>query len=91
MIESIRELFQNFIAPQLESIKGEIKVLTAQVQMSGYIISFLPIGLAILIFMMNPGYIMELFAWPWVCMPIGALIMVGIGFFAMKKIATIEV
>jgi hypothetical protein len=27
MIESIRELFQNFIAPQLESIKGEIKAL----------------------------------------------------------------
>jgi phage host-nuclease inhibitor protein Gam len=30
MIESIRELFQNFIAPQLESIKGEIKALDSR-------------------------------------------------------------
>jgi tight adherence protein B len=72
-------------------IQGEIKVLTAQVQMSGYIISFLPIGLAGIIFMMNPGYIMQLFAWPWVCMPIGALVLIVIGFLIMKKIATIEV
>lgn len=72
-------------------IKGEIKVLTAQVQLSGYIISFLPIGLAIMIFTMNPGYLMQLMAWPWVCMPIGALVMVGIGFMVMKKIANIEV
>ena len=37
-------------------IHGEIKVLTAQVQMSGYIISALPIALAVIIFMLNPSY-----------------------------------
>jgi len=31
MIEEIRELFQNFIAPQLESIKGEIKGLDSKI------------------------------------------------------------
>ena len=39
-------------------IKGEIKVLTAQQQISGYVISFLPVVLAVLIFMMlrlTPG------------------------------------
>lgn len=72
-------------------IQGEVKVLTAQVQLSGYIISALPVGLGILIFLMNPGYMMELFVWPWICMPIGALVMVAIGFLAMKKISTIEV
>jgi tight adherence protein B len=72
-------------------IKGEIRVLTAQVQLSGYIISFMPIVLAGLIFLMSPDYISNLFVWPWVCMPIGALIMVCLGFFAMKKISTIEV
>ena len=30
MIEEIRDLFQNFIAPQLESIKGDIKALDAK-------------------------------------------------------------
>src|SRR4029079_16686603 len=53
-------------------IKGEVKVLTAQVQLSGYLITAMPICLAILIFLMNPGYISELFVWPWICMPIGA-------------------
>jgi tight adherence protein B len=72
-------------------IKGEVKVLTAQVQLSGYLITAMPICLAILIFLMNPGYISELFVWPWICMPIGAFFMVLAGFFAMKKIATIEV
>jgi tight adherence protein B len=72
-------------------IKGEIKVLTAQVQLSGYIIAFLPLALAVVIFMMNPGYMMGLFVWPWICMPIGSLILVGCGFLAMKKISSIEV
>ena len=31
MIEEIRELFQNLIAPQLESIKGDIKALDVKI------------------------------------------------------------
>src|SRR5437867_7359518 len=31
MIEEIRELFQNFIAPQFEGIKGDIRALDAKV------------------------------------------------------------
>ena len=72
-------------------IKGEIGVMTAQVKMSGYIISALPIGMAGVIFVMNPKYMMGMFAVPWVCMPVAALGMVVAGFFAMKKIANIEV
>jgi tight adherence protein B len=72
-------------------IKGEIGVLTAQVQMSGYIITALPIGLAILVFFLNPDYLLRIFVWPWICMPIGSLIMVVLGFFAMRKITAIEV
>jgi tight adherence protein B len=72
-------------------IHGEIKVLTAQVQLSGYIISAMPIFLAAVIFVMNPGYIGALFVWPWICMPIGAVILISLGFLAMRKIAAIEV
>jgi len=72
-------------------IKSEIGVLTAQAKLSGYIISFLPIGMAGIIFVMNPTYMMAMFVMPWICMPIGALFMVILGFFAMKKIADIEV
>ena len=72
-------------------IKGEIQVLTAQVQLSGYIITAMPIGLSIFIFVVSPDYLMELFAWPWICMPIASLIMIFLGYLAMKKIASIEV
>lgn len=72
-------------------IKGEIGVLTAQVQISGYIITVMPIALALLIFLMNPDYMLELFVWPYICMPIASLFMIVLGFFAMRKITAIEV
>lgn len=72
-------------------IKGEISVLTAQVQLSGYIITALPVGLAVIVFFLNPDYIMGMMAWPWICMPIASVIMIIIGFFAMRKISSIEV
>ncbi len=72
-------------------IKGEINVLTAQVKFSGYIITAMPIGLAIIIFFLNPGYMAPLWTWPWVCMPIGSSIMIVFGFLIMRKIANIEV
>ena len=72
-------------------IKGEINVLTAQQQLSGYVITAMPLVLAVAIFLMNPDYMMELFVWPWICMPIGSVIMIILGFFAMRKITAIEV
>ena len=72
-------------------IKGEIGVLTAQVKYSSYIVTLMPPGLAVIIFMLNPQYIGGLFVWPWICMPIASAFMVTIGFFAMRKIANIEV
>jgi tight adherence protein B len=72
-------------------IKGEIAVLTAQQSISGYVITALPVGLGLIIFAINPGYILGMFRWPYICMPIGAAVMVILGFFAMKKITAIEV
>jgi tight adherence protein B len=51
----------------------------------------LPIGLAIIVFLLNPEYLLGIMAWPWICMPIASFIMVVIGFFVMRKIAKIEV
>jgi tight adherence protein B len=72
-------------------IKGEIGVLTAQQTISGYVISALPAVLGLVIFMIAPSYIMRMFAFPWICMPIGSAIMIIAGFFTMKKITAIEV
>jgi tight adherence protein B len=72
-------------------IKGEISVLTAQGQMSGYVITFIPVALGFILFMINPNYMGQILNWPWICMPIGAGVLVVIGYFIMQKIVTIEV
>ena len=83
-------------------IKGEIKTLTAQGRVSGWIISLLPLGLGGVLYMMNPDYVSELWVKeaPWIFEPslpcvwlvIGvSVILVGIGAMAIRKIVDIEV
>ncbi|WP_245799295.1 type II secretion system F family protein [Virgibacillus siamensis] len=73
-------------------IESQIKTLTAQGKLSGLIISLLPVVLGLLIFIINPEYIMTLFT-----NPIGMLMLVAagigfiIGFIFVHKITTIEV
>jgi tight adherence protein B len=73
-------------------IKGEIRVLTAQGMISGYIISFLPIILGLILYLMNPDYIISMFQ------EVCGWIMIGVavtgivtGFIAVQKIVRIEV
>jgi tight adherence protein B len=72
-------------------IQGEIKVLTAQQQLSGNIIAAMPLLLATGLFLLNPNYMRNMFVWPWVCIPIGAFVLIGIGYLVMRKIVAIEV
>jgi tight adherence protein B len=72
-------------------IKGEIAVLTSQGRISGYIITALPIGVAALLFMLNPEYMSTLFAWPWICLPLAGIGFMVTGFIVMQKIVEIEV
>jgi tight adherence protein B len=73
-------------------IKGEIKVLTAQGMISGYVISFLPVGLGAVLYLMNPDYIGSMFKETCgiIMLVIGG-IMIGSGFFAIRRIVNIEV
>lgn len=72
-------------------IKGEIKVLTAQQQYAGYIISGLPLALCGVLMLIAPNYVTKMFPWPYTCMPICGLILIGSGFFAIMKIVQIDV
>ena len=73
-------------------IKGEIRSLTAQGVLSGYIISFLPIGLSLILFLMNREYMLGLFRHPCGFIMTGvALAGIVIGFIAIQKIVRIEV
>jgi tight adherence protein B len=80
-------------------IKGEIRTLTAQQRLSGYVVGFLPIGLAGFLFVAAPGFMDPMFANPPAVLglPAGVIIlafggfMMFIGFMLIRKIVDIEV
>jgi tight adherence protein B len=72
-------------------IKGEISVLTSQQKLTGNVISGLPAVVALGFYVLNPDYMSGLLVWPWICMPIGALVLMVVGWLIMRKIVAIEV
>ncbi|MFQ5341888.1 MAG: type II secretion system F family protein [Anaerolineae bacterium] len=73
-------------------IEGEIRVLTTQQRYTGYVLGFLPIGLGILIFFLNPEYITPMFKpGPLLIVPAIALVLEFFGFLAIQRIVDIEV
>jgi tight adherence protein B len=73
-------------------IKGEIRVLTAQGMMSGYVISLMPIVLGLVLYLMNPDYIGAMFQelCGWIMVGVAATGII-VGFIAIQKIVRIEV
>jgi tight adherence protein B len=72
-------------------VKGQIKTLTAQARMSGWIVGLLPVALGGILALTSPGYILPLFQ-----EPVGRLLL-GIsatldtlGFFVIQRIAAID-
>jgi tight adherence protein B len=73
-------------------IKGEINTLTAQGRMSGYLVAFLPIGIAVALNFINPSFMQPLFTQllGQILLGVGGVMMI-IGFFAIQKIVSIKV
>ena len=73
-------------------IKGEIKTLTAQGRISGIIVGSLPIGLGMIIHLLNPGYIKVLFVTDLGQFLLGCAVFSQVlGIIAIRKIVNIEV
>ena len=73
-------------------IRGEIKTLTTQQVMTGFIIGMLPVFLALAISVLNPEYISLLFTrTAGQVMIAGAVMMEMFGMFVIKRILAIEV
>ncbi len=76
-------------------VKGEIRVLTSQVMMSGRVLAIMPIGVIVIMYFINRQYMMRFFNPSTRMYGIPALIigagMIMIGYFLMTKIASIEV
>ena len=91
-LAEILEVISHTIRERIK-LKGEIRVLTSQGRITGYLISFLPIALALFLNASNPGYMGQMFedracGWPM----IGAgLALIGIGSAIIQKIIDIEI
>ena len=73
-------------------LRREVRVITSMQRVSSYIIGFLPVGLALVIFTINPKYIMKLFEPGWtLCIPIGAVFFWIVGFLIIQKIVDVKV
>ncbi|MBK7320670.1 MAG: type II secretion system F family protein [Anaerolineales bacterium] len=75
-------------------IKGEVRVLTAQVRTSGSVLSLIPFFLVLILWFLNPEYIMAvtkggpIITAAIICVVLG---LIFTGYFIMMKIADIEV
>lgn len=75
-------------------IKGEVRVLTAQVRTSGTVLSLIPFGLTLILWFLNPDYLLSVTAGGPICTAIIICVVLGLissSYFIMMKIADIEV
>jgi tight adherence protein B len=91
-LAEILEIIGHTIRERIK-LKGEIRVLTSQGRVTGYLIGGLPILLAIFLGIINPDYVGKLFAnrlcgWPMIAIGLG---MIGLGTALIQKIVDIEI
>jgi tight adherence protein B len=75
-----------------ERIRGEIRTLTSQQRMTGFVIGGIPIGLGLIFALIAPDFVGLLFTDPLGRMMLGAaIVMETLGFLVIRKIVNIEV
>ncbi len=73
-------------------ILREVRSLTAQQRLTGTILSFLPVGLAVCSLLMQPGFFAPFFEPGWArFMPMAAVVMMVVAYVIMQRILDIEV
>lgn len=90
-LAEVLESIANTIRERVK-LKGDIKSLTAQGRISGLVVSLLPFALALLLSIINPGYLNPLFQEPIGMVAIGlGLTLQIIGIFVLRKLMEIKV
>jgi tight adherence protein B len=73
-------------------IKREIRSLTGQQRATAYLLAIMPVATGAILYVINPEYMGRLFEPGLIrILPIGAALMVALGFVVMNKIIAIEV
>jgi tight adherence protein B len=84
----------SFTIRERVKIKGEVRVITSQVRASGTILALIPIFLTLVLWFLNPQYLMSFMDGGPYCAAGAAVLvifLIGLGYFVMMRIATIEV
>lgn len=73
-----------------QTVQGELRALTAQGRLSGWVLSLLPVGIGGLFFLFNKAYIMTLFLDPRGQLLVGgAVVLTVIGMLVIRKIVNV--
>jgi len=87
MLEAVTETVR-----ERDRLFREARVITTQQRYTSYLISILPIAIGLLMFMLNPDYIMQLFTnGIFIIIPILAAVGIIAGHFVLQRITKIEV
>ncbi len=84
----------SFTIRERVKIKGEVRVITSQVRASGTILALIPVFLTVVLWFLNPKYLMSFMDAGPLCAAGAAsvvVILIGLGYFIMMRIASIEV
>jgi len=79
-------------------IHRRIRTITAQQRLTGYVLAFMPFVVAGILLVINPTYMLPLFQTKpvaclpsMICLPIGSVILVVLGFIVIRRIVSIKV
>ena len=72
-------------------MKRQIRVLTSQQRLTGYILALLPVGLAVVLNLLNPEFMRPLFERRFLWFPTLGVLMEIAGFLVIRRIVDIEV
>ena len=86
MLEAVTETIRERIR-----LFSEVRMLTTQQRISSYILSLLPFIVAGIFFFISPTYMRGLFDRSIICIPIGALMGIVLGFFIIRRMARIDI
>jgi tight adherence protein B len=93
---NLSEILDNisFTIRERVRIKGEVRVLTSQVRTSGTVLSLIPFGLVLILWFLNPEYLMSVTQGGPICTAAIICVVLGLigsSYFIMMRIADIEV
>ncbi len=90
-LSAVLETISDTIRERIKVLR-DVRSLTAQQRMTGYVLALLPVGLAVILRSCSRAFLTHFLSRVGrELMPIGAVVMMGIGFFLIQKIVDIKV